>query len=365
MLNPVRVLTRNRLKPIRYVELARRTAVRLPGGVNYAAGTVLGKRSTTTAADEVQTLTLTGTPTGGSFRLGVPLGGSAVTPTAAIAYGATAAAVQTALAAVLGTGNVAVTGGAGGPWTVTFGGDAGQRDVPILTLFTNSLTGGTSPSLTIAETTKGLPTGGHFAAYDPTASDGTQTAKFILEHDVQTDFYGNLIDELGLPTQMTVPAFTHGEFLVSELTGLNGLAVAQLGRLVDGGLDTTSPSGANEVQTVTYDSANTGGTLRLTVAKPNGDIVTTAGITWNGTDATYLASIQSALDTATGVTNGIVAGGLPDTALTLTYSGTGYAGLSHRLASVATFPTSSAAANVARTTTGYNAAFTSDAVLSM
>lgn len=55
--------------------------------------------------------------TGGTFKLSYQ-----GQTTAAIAYNATAAAVQTALAALttVGTGNVAVTGNAGGPWTVTF-----------------------------------------------------------------------------------------------------------------------------------------------------------------------------------------------------------------------------------------------------
>lgn len=55
--------------------------------------------------------------TGGTFTL--TYGGAT---TAAIAYDAAASAVQAALAALasVGTGNVAVTGDAGGPWSVTF-----------------------------------------------------------------------------------------------------------------------------------------------------------------------------------------------------------------------------------------------------
>ena len=116
--------------------------------------------------------------------------------------------------------------------------------------------------------------------------------------------------------------------------------------------DRRNAGGPNEVQTIVFDAASTGGNLRLTVSDPTNTPVTTANIPWNATDATYLASIQSALDTATGVTNGIVAGGLPDTSLTLTYSGTGYAGLTFALASVFAFPTTSTSATVTRTTTG-------------
>lgn len=363
MLNPVRVLTRNRLQPIRYVELARRTAVRLPGGVNYSAGTVLGKRSTTTATDEVQTLTLSGSPTGGTFRLGVPLGGAAVTPTATIAHNATAAAVQTALAAVIGTGNVAVTGSAGGPWTVTFGGDAGQRDIPLLTLFSNSLSGGTSPTLGIVITTRGVPTGGHFVASDPAATDGSQIARIILEHDVQTDFYGNLIDEFGLPTQVTFPAFTRGDFLVSELTGLNSINVAQLGRLAEGGLNTASPSGTNEVQTLNFTNAPAG-TFRLAVRDASGVWQYTQRITYSATIATLLANIQAALD-AVLAANAIVASGTVVTAVALTFSGTNYAATSQELVRVDADALTAGDVDVTRTTAGFNAAFTPDAVLSM
>jgi hypothetical protein len=99
--------------------------------------------------NEVQKITLTGSPTGGSFTL--TYGGKT---TAAIAYNATAATVQTALQALttIGTGNVTVTGNAGGPYTVTFVGSLAHHDVPALTA-TSSLTvttvATTRPGITI------------------------------------------------------------------------------------------------------------------------------------------------------------------------------------------------------------------------
>jgi hypothetical protein len=100
---------------------------------------------------KVQVVTITGTPTGGTFTLTV--GGAT---TAGIAYNASAATVQSALQA-LGTGfsfggsvaqSATVTGSAGGPYTVTFGitGAAGP-----ITANGSALTGGTSPSVTVAE----------------------------------------------------------------------------------------------------------------------------------------------------------------------------------------------------------------------
>jgi hypothetical protein len=101
---------------------------------------------------EVQTATITGAPTGGTFTL--TLEGET---TAAIAYNATAAAVQTALEGLsnLAPGDVTVTGAAGGPYTITFGGARAGADVPQMTASGAGLTGGTSPAVGVATTTAG------------------------------------------------------------------------------------------------------------------------------------------------------------------------------------------------------------------
>jgi len=108
---------------------------------------------------------------------------------------------------------------------------------------------------------------------------------------------------------------------------------------------TITALGADQVERIRFNIASTGGNLQLNVAKPDGTRVTTANAAWNATDATYLASINSALDTATGVTGGIVATAISatdtDLGITLTYSGTGYAGLTHARAEVVVIPTSS------------------------
>lgn len=102
--------------------------------------------------DEVQTVTVTGVPTGGTFIL--RFGGQ---NTSAIAYNASASAVQTALQALssIGSGNALVTGANGGPWTVEFAGTLGYASQALITLQTNSLTGGSSPSVSIAESQAG------------------------------------------------------------------------------------------------------------------------------------------------------------------------------------------------------------------
>jgi hypothetical protein len=152
-----------------------------------------------TGTSEVQTATIGGTPTGGTFTL--TLAGQTTT---AIAFNATAATVQAALAALsnVGTGNVTVTGSAGGPYTITFGGVLAAEDIPALT-HTDSLTGGSSPAVTIATSTAGgnahypngyIPSGcaigkvtatGLFGPYDDSASDGRQTLYGFTYGDVR------------------------------------------------------------------------------------------------------------------------------------------------------------------------------------
>lgn len=98
--------------------------------------------------NEVQTVTVTGSPTGGTFTL--TYGGNT---TGAIAYNATAGDVQTALRALPNTQDVTVTGGPGPgtAWVVTFGNgkDVGQMSA------SGSFTGGTTPAVAVATTTAG------------------------------------------------------------------------------------------------------------------------------------------------------------------------------------------------------------------
>lgn len=110
---------------------------------------------TATGRDEVQTVSITGAPTGGTFTL--TFKGET---TAAIAYNATAGTVATALVALPGIGAGEVVG-SGGPLPATpvalrFTLGLGLQDVPAMTASGASLTGGTAPAVTVAETTKGV-----------------------------------------------------------------------------------------------------------------------------------------------------------------------------------------------------------------
>ncbi|MFE6126726.1 hypothetical protein ACFQ6Q_00415 [Streptomyces sp. NPDC056437] len=104
--------------------------------------------------DEVQTVTITGTPTGGTYTL--TFDGQT---TSGIAYDATAGAVQSALEALsnIASGDVVCAGGPhpGTPVTVTFGGAYDGENVPQMTASAASLTGGTSPAVAVTTTTPG------------------------------------------------------------------------------------------------------------------------------------------------------------------------------------------------------------------
>lgn len=116
--------------------------------------------------DEVQQLSITGGPTGGTFTL--TFDGQT---TAAIPFNATALQVQTALRALasIGAAGVNCTGGPlpGTPIVITFAGDLSGKNVSQLTS-TDSLTGGAVPATAISTTTpgvngtyRGVPAGQH------------------------------------------------------------------------------------------------------------------------------------------------------------------------------------------------------------
>jgi hypothetical protein len=109
---------------------------------------------TTGGVNEVQTLAITGAPTGGTFT--ITFRGQI---TAAIPFNATAAQVQAALEALstIGVGGVAVSGGPlpGSSVVLTFQNQLGNQDVPLITT-TNTFTGGASPNTTVTPTTAGV-----------------------------------------------------------------------------------------------------------------------------------------------------------------------------------------------------------------
>lgn len=111
--------------------------------------------------DEVQTITFTGSPTGGTFRLkmldsfyffedketvDIPYSTTGTT---------TATSIQNAFNSFFQAGLVTVTSISSTVYTIKFNSSWGSRDLDLLIVTNNSLTGGSSPSLGITETTKG------------------------------------------------------------------------------------------------------------------------------------------------------------------------------------------------------------------
>jgi hypothetical protein len=166
-------------------------ATHYPNGY-FKSGLALGRITATGLygpyagrANEVQTITITGAPTGGTFTL--TWDGET---TAAIAYNASAATVQAALEALsnINPGDVTCAGGAlpATPVTVTFKGRYQGQNVPQMTANSGSLTGGSSPTVTPSTTTGG----------GSTASDGTETLAGLLFCSVKSPAV-NTIDVVG------------------------------------------------------------------------------------------------------------------------------------------------------------------------
>jgi hypothetical protein len=142
--------------------------------------------------NEVQTVTITGTPTGGNFTLTF----SGAT-TANIAYNAVASTVESALVALstIGAGNVAVTGGPGPgtPYVVTFKNKLGGRDVATMTA-AHTFTGGTTPTITVLVNTQGS---GAFKVVNAADLTGTPAYKKIITVNATTDGFDYSTQRVG------------------------------------------------------------------------------------------------------------------------------------------------------------------------
>jgi len=203
---------------------------------------------TGTAVNEVQTVTITGTPTGGTWRL---IWGTLFSE--AIAYNATTTAVRTSLEKIFGTGNIAVGGGPlpGTAITLTFQGDtAGLGQV--LATAVAAFTGGASPAIAVTRTTVGKPAGGVWDVYNDAQSDGTQVARRVLRYQGSTNHlgqttYGDTPDIDRAATVRGIPAYFQGHFRCSDLVGLDANGVVDLGRLIVG----TAITDANAILAIT------------------------------------------------------------------------------------------------------------------
>lgn len=108
-----------------------------------------------TPSAEIQTISITGTPTGGSFSL-VWNGNSTIAP-----YNTNASNLQTLLQAISGlNGNVNCTGGPlpGTAINATFTGSLNTGQQPLFVPYSGALTGGSSPTTSVTRATAGQPT---------------------------------------------------------------------------------------------------------------------------------------------------------------------------------------------------------------
>lgn len=162
-------------------------------------------RTALTTQTEVQTVTIAGTPTGGTFTLSFK-----GYTTAPIAYNAIASVVQTALVALssIGSAGATVAGGPGPgtPYVVTFAGPLAGQALPLLTGNATLLTGGTGVTVTSVRTTPGF---GQFDAQSTWTDLGaTKGGITIMRNNAEEAFDVDQIqaDIMTMPTnwEMTV-----------------------------------------------------------------------------------------------------------------------------------------------------------------
>lgn len=191
------------LVPFRRPDLAIENAIRLAVSTTFRKGQVL---SQLTGTNEIQTLTIGGTPTGGTFTIGYTgtvLNTITKQVSGPIAWSATNATLIANILAALqaipaiqssDSSNVLVAAlslSAGiGTINVTFVNGLGGLDINQMTADATLLTG-SSPTTAFTTATAGVAgANGLFQAYNSGGSDGTQTPKCILRMTCTTDANG-------------------------------------------------------------------------------------------------------------------------------------------------------------------------------
>jgi hypothetical protein len=234
-----RIYTGRKLVPLYDPLRANELPVNLVPNVRFERGRILGH--ITTPTNDVQTITITGTPTGGEAIIAYqePYGGG--TGLFTLPYNANAATAQALIRAVVGP-HVTVTGGAlpGTPLVVTASGSFVYMAIGLMSVVSHTLSGGTNPAITIAHTTIGGNTGqfGHYDAAGP--DNGLRTARRINAYEATTNSAGDItfgpvaVEGYHGEVFPGATAYVSGYFDTKELVGLDATAVGQLGRLIHG-----------------------------------------------------------------------------------------------------------------------------------
>ena len=131
----------------------------IPSGAKILGIKVSVRRLSSACCNAVQTITVTGNPTGGTFTIkGTPPGQSQKT-SGSVNWNSTAAQLTTVLTAsgMYGSGNVSCTGGPfpGTAIACTFQGSDASQAITLMSLGTKSLTGGSSPNVSFTNTVTG------------------------------------------------------------------------------------------------------------------------------------------------------------------------------------------------------------------
>lgn len=217
-------------------------------------------------ASEVQTLTITGTPAGGTFKL--KFRGYT---TATIAYNATAANVVSALEllSTIGTGGVTATGGPlpGTPVVITFASQLANQNVPLITVTSPAFTGGTTPAAAIVTTTPGV---GLYDVKSGWFDLGPTLGGITVTHNNGEQTY--TIDQINADI-FTLPNNT--EMSVSAAVSKNDLTTMKL--LFEGGTITVNGTSGNSFLPLGSISAYAQRRVCVLGQRPSLDGGTTAG----------------------------------------------------------------------------------------
>lgn len=227
--------------------------------------------------NEVQTLAISGTPTGGTFKLiydGQTTGN--------IPYNADAVAVKAALEALsnIAVGDVTCTGGPlpGSSIAITFTGNLGGTDVPQITTDSTGLSGGTSPAAAITETTKGGDKGriyirkdgaswqeisGNYE-YDPEARISfcqSNMRVYITNHEDRLSFYDIETGQIEVYSGISPPATP--TLTVNNLTGTNYTYYYRVSAVNNVGETTATAAAPQQVSKLRNDWNGTTETIKV------------------------------------------------------------------------------------------------------
>lgn len=214
----------------------------------------IGRESLGTA--EVQTLTTTGVPTGGTFTLSY--NGQT---TGAIVFNAAASVIQTALRLLPGLTGTVITAGGGAlptPVTLTFSGTL-LGPQPAIVANGAALTGGTAPTASVARTTPGVTAIGTAVAATRKAYYNTDLALSRTRTPRPHAFMVGRRDNNLAVTMGPVQAGGTANFPISSSEIIEPLLATVRGAVVP----TSLTAGSAEVQTITANNTPTGGTFTL------------------------------------------------------------------------------------------------------